>query len=1580
MAVAAVELAEVLAWLAEAGEMAGEGGIMAEEAMLAAEGGEALAEGGEAAMLAEEEGELIGEEIEYEVAMDDAERQASGFNELEVGNQSRIRQLSNRILSQENVRKVIDKLPEVAKAKALNEIRKRFEEAMTKAAKKGEEDYNAGKLKKKWNPPTLTPWKPIIMPPPKRPEAATGEGDAPFPQDTPQPNIPFPSFGPRIPESEKKHAPTSVVPTETHDPYPGMHSTKPVKITKAEPKPAPSWTGDIGKIAQMGVVTRSGTDTGKTGKSGLTPLEEYLVEKTVGAAKWAGKTAWGGAKELAKGAGKAVMEEGGKAIQRKIANKFNPEEKKQDAAVATPDVEVNDPTDQLDIDQKTSVGMSPHTIKDANLQESNENLKKAIELLQKGTPGNLPPSSGLERGLRYGKYGKGKAKGSYLTYLQEHQLALTAERLTRSVKPKTSRPAERPRTFPAKKTKYKRPIPPSMPSTRKTPTRRRKYKEIGSTRKQLFIPEETDYPPEEAKQKTKTKKRQFETTETQFDPTKFRKKKVKIKKEREELEEEEPEETLFQSSSSAAAPTIDEEKSKGFLQRLQESIGSLSRHHEEKQEQNKTNIMSDAANPGDPKRPPSGVVTDYSDNEDSSNQIYEYVSDSVSDASETLRAINIPNNVALLVAKSIGKLLEFIRSVKGPVEKFIHPNLPDGTPFYGGFPIGLVSIEMMNYLFDMNMFELVLKAQPRQSSKGSMDLALKFLKSSANSFPILTNLSKSGFHTLRYIIQKTSAQVKMFHMTRSRVKNLTDNWLHPLISYNDVQIPIAVVGAAITVLSAGNPPSGSFDIETIIRNISAKSLVVMSDVYVNLLIAGEMSRIAFLLMTQGHESIRRLFCEIWDTVFAKGYYDRLHNIMIDMSISIRSGSDITDSMGNYMKLSGLVDQVKNATSLQELGMDGIPPTSIEGTSLQNSPGKSNAIVSTTSPGKIPDTEPDSSTGNPPGTKVHDGEPELNLAVPVKLPQSVLNGSNKTGKPDDSVPKVLEAVPQEAVSFSSSELLNQQQLLSDLNICLQNALDYFGSGDFQTFLSVMESNSSLSLDRPEEESKLHLDPGKADKDTGAAPGETPETIINGVPEEIENLTDLIFISANHLMVMVESSISFSDGVLTRSNERDRQSRISAERSERINRRHVREVMGSSKLRKGARKAFVTGDITCARDIAPAIVGELFRLVLRIQKTNIGQTTGSNSKTSNAGLFITSEVQEDAMRLADITAKERDDRHRMQAIQSTWDDIIEYLTGLINAFKKLIHAAHVSGAGQLLQTQLVVQLVAIVAQVNKATSFASYGMMENLEDPERNNSFIGGGGFGPNFKSLTHVSPNNITEEQLSKSISEITGQPSDDAGEIGERQTQDSLQLRPTFLQVGGNAIRKSREDLILNELLWNAFDYVGPNGYLGERNKIYRDHVRNQQLRFKAPLFVGKKWEPNHGLHPLRMELQTNQGESYLKGKIDRMKRKLQNQKYSSSSRKLRALEILPGDLNQMPSQIGLPYRKPTPFRFTIDNQFQMQPDKPPAGFLQSRQKLRNSKLETWNSPFQGSKTESHRRPLKEKMAEYFNHLSSVSF
>jgi hypothetical protein len=124
--------------------------------------------------------------------------------------------------------------------------------------------------------------------------------------------------------------------------------------------------------------------------------------------------------------------------------------------------------------------------------------------------------------------------------------------------------------------------------------------------------------------------------------------------------------------------------------------------------------------------------------------------------------------------------------------------------------------------------------------------------------------------------------------------------------------------------------------------------------------------------------------------------------------------------------------------------------------------------------------------------------------------------------------------------------------------------------------------------------------------------------------------------------------------------------------------------------------------------------------------------------------------------------------------------------------------------------------------------------------------------------------------------------------------------------------------------------------------------------------------------------LQTLQTQQNIDRKKDHITKGEAN-KTALKEKTVRVSEVLPGDLNVMPSTRGLPYRKPTPYLFTEQTQFDLQPAFEPAGIFQKKRGFRRYRDETWNFPFQPSKRSRRRSTMPEQRAQFKTHFNNTA-
>ncbi len=642
----------------------------------------------------------------------------------------------------------------------------------------------------------------------------------------------------------------------------------------------------------------------------------------------------------------------------------------------------------------------------------------------------------------------------------------------------------------------------------------------------------------------------------------------------------------------------------------------------------------------------------------------------------------------------------------------------------------------------------------------------------------------------------------------------------------------------------------------------------------------------------------------------------------------------------------------------------------------------------------PTPAPTSSTGAPtpaptartanglPPPITANGGPTTSLASTVQAPGASGQLEGAQGVPGISIPARMGvagsnpevtgaevSTTKNPITYTTSDLLGQKDLVVHIRTTMSEVLSFFNGDEWADFSEILSDKSSLKHRRPEEEEKMHVD--LAEKDVI----EDPQSLVDGITNFINVNANIVKRSIESLDSLISNSISKSETELTRNHHRRKKERIDVERVKRANRKKLRELFSSSTgFSRGRKKALTTGEFSTIEHVPATLVGRMLLSVLMKQNIHAGNNAQSSFSTANdLNLFAESSAADQI--------KEQD-LFMMNEIRFQWDVMHNALDEMSMNIKMAVHAGSTSGAGQLLTTKMVILLLESMSRAKSALSFST----NKPEDPERdggNNEFQTSnnalqseegesGGFEDFQSSSNSGFLNNFTQAIMPDVQDNDT-----DRNAVNPLRTQEHLQIRPSFIGIGGKAVQKAREDEILNDILWNSFDYVSPNGYLGERNKIHRDNLRNQQIRAIAPLFFGQTWEPNHGLHPLTAELQTVKRPRDVQNWANKLKRRR-----NVKRRRVKMGEILHGDLNEMKSTKGLPYRKPSPFRFTTDNQFQLQPAFLPDGHTLSKQKLRDTTSETWNFPHQKSRVISisqTTKPLQEKMAQYLTHYSNVA-
>ena len=186
---------------------------------------------------------------------------------------------------------------------------------------------------------------------------------------------------------------------------------------------------------------------------------------------------------------------------------------------------------------------------------------------------------------------------------------------------------------------------------------------------------------------------------------------------------------------------------------------------------------------------------------------------------------------------------------------------------------------------------------------------------------------------------------------------------------------------------------------------------------------------------------------------------------------------------------------------------------------------------------------------------------------------------------------------EGVSYNPSGLVDMVDLLDRIVTVVTEINAYTLDPEFMDFTELLETKASLKLDGPEEEHNNQL----FDMDvSNKAEREEPGSMMDGVLTDITTNVDMLMMTLEHIQILVNTSMEYSDGEVQRNHHRDKTKKISAEREARANRKHMREVVNHTELAGGGKRPFITGKINRAKDVVPAMVGAVMRAAFRIAR--------------------------------------------------------------------------------------------------------------------------------------------------------------------------------------------------------------------------------------------------------------------------------------------------------------------------------------------------------------------------------------------
>jgi hypothetical protein len=175
--------------------------------------------------------------------------------------------------------------------------------------------------------------------------------------------------------------------------------------------------------------------------------------------------------------------------------------------------------------------------------------------------------------------------------------------------------------------------------------------------------------------------------------------------------------------------------------------------------------------------------------------------------------------------------------------------------------------------------------------------------------------------------------------------------------------------------------------------------------------------------------------------------------------------------------------------------------------------------------------------------------------------------------------------------------------------------------------------------------------------------------------------------------------------------------------------------------------------------------------------------------------------------------------------------------------------------------------------------------------------------------------------------------------------------RPTINTIEANAagVHPTKEQKIVNEILFDSFGYVQNNGYLGT-NKIINYELQNNALRYRADLGLPRSFEPNHGPVALLPQLSTQQDPKQIKSWLTKQHRRKLIWKAAMAD-SVQSKSALPDDINMnAPSHCLRHWEKPNFMNYSINTRFKLEPAFEGDGRQVEKYGMRST-YDTWRSP-----------------------------
>jgi hypothetical protein len=210
-------------------------------------------------------------------------------------------------------------------------------------------------------------------------------------------------------------------------------------------------------------------------------------------------------------------------------------------------------------------------------------------------------------------------------------------------------------------------------------------------------------------------------------------------------------------------------------------------------------------------------------------------------------------------------------------------------------------------------------------------------------------------------------------------------------------------------------------------------------------------------------------------------------------------------------------------------------------------------------------------GRPPGDSgnmAHDTSMGVSgISVPI---QSGGGSGSVPDKRTDETEKHTES--DSALTFSSSELIKQRELIELIKSTVESTSSYIASPEYITFSSLLENQESNKRMRPEKETLLQVDVSPDDEQ------EDPDELLAGVTDGVLLSGQALEVLLDRVGMLVETSINEAESDLNRQNNIKKKERLDAERRNKSSIKQLREVIANNKMTRSMKRALMTGVAT------------------------------------------------------------------------------------------------------------------------------------------------------------------------------------------------------------------------------------------------------------------------------------------------------------------------------------------------------------------------------------------------------------------